>query len=111
MIILCKTVHTYKLLFFFLITVDFRASLRVPRLIPQGPEFNGRVKPSMVLRGLELGTIGLNPKAFDQLSYPSRFIPISFLTSIASWTTFFWRHVSPINLQNQVYVTSFNLQT
>ena len=36
---------------------------------PTGLEVNDRIKPSMILRGLELGTIGLNPKALNQLRY------------------------------------------
>ena len=37
-------IHTQeKPFFFFLITVDVRASLRAPRLIPRGPEVNDRV--------------------------------------------------------------------
>ena len=45
-----------ELIYIYLITVDVRASLYAPRLIPWVLEVNSWVKPSMALRGLKLVT-------------------------------------------------------
>ena len=44
--------------FVFFITVDVRASLRVPRLIPLGPGAKSRVNTLVLSRGLEPVTFG-----------------------------------------------------
>ena len=51
----------------FLIIVDVRASLCVPRLIPRDGALKLTVsgKPLVALRGFELVTIGVNPKALN----------------------------------------------